>query len=319
MKEKQIQYRLNKLLEKAKNKTRQCCVAGCNEPAINSHILQKNGILSGISTNGHLITNETDFLKKELFYFKRAGINITYTFKGFCKQHDKQIFKEIEDYDIDFEDYRTQLLFAYRTLLNEERRKEVLIDWNILRLHDPILEQTEDKTYLKEEIRQYRLSGKDSEYYLNKMIQDLETGSEQFVFKVRFLAKSEVCLASQFTYETTREQDKYLVENGKEMELLTDVFVSMFPLEDKTVLIMGYLKSMHEKCGDFVNYFFEIDENQLMGEISNLMLLRCEVWVCSENFYNLKIKPKESEINKIFRFAAENIDEDMKIDFNIFN
>jgi hypothetical protein len=319
MNKKQIQNQLNKLLQKAKNKNRVCCVQGCEEPAINSHILQKNGILSGISTNGHIMTNESDFLKEELFFFKRAGINQTFTFKGFCKVHDKEIFKEIEDYEIDFEDYRTQLLFAYRTLLNEDTRKHVLIDWNNLRLHDPILEQTEDKSVLREEIRQYRLANKDSEYYLNKMIKDLESNTEQFEFRVRYIQKNEVCLSSHFTYETTREQAMFLKESGTEMELLTDVFVSMFPLEDETVFIMGYLKYNHEKCGNFVNHFFEIDEYELMSEISNLMLLRCEVWVCSENFYTSKLKPRESEINKIFRFGANNINEDMKLDINLFN
>lgn len=319
MRQKQLQARLNKLLEKAKNQNRKCYWNGCQSNAINSHILQKNGILTGISTNGHIIVLKTDFLNPELFHFKRSGINKTFTFKGFCKDHDKSIFQPIEDYEIDFDNYKSQLLFAYRTILNEKRKKEFLIDWNNSQLHDSILSNVVDKKHILKLSEQNKLAINDLEYYENVILSNLESDSEDYVFNVRYLKELEVCLASYFTFETTRERQEHIKKTGNDFELLTDIFISLFPLDGESVFIMGYLKSMHEKCGDFVTTFFEIEESNLLLKISNLMLRRCEQWACSEQFYEKHIKDREKEINEIFREAATSLDEDKEIEFNIFD
>lgn len=319
MKQKQIQARINKLLGKAKVRNRKCYWNGCQNNAINSHILQKNGILTKISTNGHIIISKTDFLNPELFYFKRSGINNTYTFKGFCKDHDNSIFQPIEDYEIDFNNYRNQLLFAYRTILNEKRTKEVLIDWNNSQVNNPILSNLIDKTKISKLNNQYRIAINDIKYYENIILSNLKSIEEDFVFKVRYIKELDVCLASHFTFETTRERKEHIKKTGDDFKLLTNIFISLFPLIDESVFIMGYLKSMHKKCGAFVESFFVIEESNLLLEISNLMLRRCEQWACSDQFYQKHIKERETEINKIFRESATSIDEDEKLDFNIFD
>jgi len=319
MNEKKFQNRLNKLFEKAINKKRKCCFPGCDIDAINSHILQKNGILKGISNNGHLIVSKTDFLKNELFYFKKSGIQITYTFKGFCQEHDSKVFKPIENDEIDFDNYNNQLLFAYRTILNEKRKKEVLIDWNNYQIND-----TELSRYLDIEIArglnvQNKLAIKDLEYYEKIIINDLNSNNENFNFRIRSTKMLDICLASHFTYETTRQRQEKINKTGDDYDILTDIFISYFPLEDENVLIMGYLKSMEDICGKYVNEFFEVNEDILLKKISSLLLTRCEEWACSELFYNEYIKSREKTIIEIFHKAVKSIDEDKEIDFNLFD
>jgi len=318
MNNRQLQDRLNRLYEKAKSQNRKCYWKGCENLAINSHILQKNGILNCIASNGHIRVAKTDFLNPELFTFKRSGINITYTFKGFCKEHDNNIFRPIEENEIDFEDYKSQLLFAYRTILNEKWKKEILIDWNNFQMHDKDLKQGLDLELLRKYNEQSRVALNDLAYFENIILSNLESNSEDFIFKVRYIKELEVCLASHYTYETTRERQEYIKRTGKDYELLTDIFISLFPLDGESVLIMGYLKSQQEKCADYVSNFFQIPESELLLEISHLMLGRCEEWACSEQFFLDHIKEREVQITDIIKLAILSVDEDKKSGFNIF-
>lgn len=97
--------------QKAKSETNTCMYPGCTNKSINSHIMQKNGILSSIAEDKHLWELKIDNFKKEYIGFKKKGINKIYTFLGFCIEHDTSVFKKIEtEGKIDFDDYTSCLL-----------------------------------------------------------------------------------------------------------------------------------------------------------------------------------------------------------------
>lgn len=319
MKQKQISARFNKHNLKASKIQRKCCFPDCKNLAINSHILQKNGILTQISNNGHIYVLRGDFLNPNLFFFKKSGLNTTYTFKGFCMEHDKSIFRPIEDFEIDYEDYNSQLLFAYRTILNERRKKEMLIDSKHLQLKDNQLYDSIDISITKQLIAQERLAIKDIAYYEHLAFNDMQNGTENFIFKTRYTQKADICLASYFSYETTIQREKKIFNTGNDYELLTGIFISYFPLEEENVLMMGYAKSMEHICGEYVSNFFEIDESTLFRKISNLLLGRCEEWACSEHFYQNKIQPREELIINHVIKSIGSLDENIESSFNIFD
>jgi hypothetical protein len=89
-----------------------CYHPKCNEKSINSHILQKNGILTTIATDRHIWKPEIDNFKKPQFQFKRNGINQVYSFNCLCDKHDTDLFKKIENIKINFNDYASYLLFT---------------------------------------------------------------------------------------------------------------------------------------------------------------------------------------------------------------
>jgi hypothetical protein len=308
----------NQTFRRALLKQRTCNVKGCGKQAINSHVLQKNGILNGIEENGHIRILEGDFFKPNLFHFKKTGINQAFIFKGFCSEHDSNIFSTIEDYEIDYEGYRNQLLFAYRTILNEKIKKEVLLDWHRYLKESKTLIEKIDFVTLDKIDEQQKCGIKDIEYYQELIESDLINGTRNFTFQCRFTKPCEICIASHFTYETTESRDSHIQLTGNDFDILTDVSVSFFPIEDENVLIMGYLKDHEIICGNYVKSFFECFEEDLFKKLSDIILCRCEMWACSESFYNRHIVPRNRNIIEILQESASNINESRELEFNLF-
>ncbi|MGZ5303629.1 MAG: hypothetical protein ACXWDO_05925, partial [Bacteroidia bacterium] len=130
MKNKEVTNFVEKLRKKTFEAKRVCLAKDCDSFAINSHLLQKRGIINNISDN----TNQVYELSYDLFkpnhvIFKRRSINDAFTFKGFCNLHDTKIFKSIEDGSNIFTDYESQILYAYRSTMMEIRKKELVVDF----------------------------------------------------------------------------------------------------------------------------------------------------------------------------------------------
>lgn len=308
---------LNNKWKEINNNKQNCYHLDCNEIAIKSHILQKNGILSAIADDYHLRMLHFDFLGDDSpAFFKRIGINNAFTFKGFCQKHDSSIFEPIEKYNIDFDNYKNRLLFAYRTLLNEKRKKEYNVTFN-----DITFSQLDSfNNLINEELSKQNQNGiNDIDYYLNIILSDLENCTENFIFFERRVKKQDVCISSNFSYETVKEQEQQLLLTGKDFDILTSIFVCFFPIKDQNIFIMGYLKSTEDVCGKWVKSFFEMEEKDLLKAISDLMLKRCEQWACSENFYKKNIQPREEDIQTIlFKNFLSTSPDEINIKFNIF-
>lgn len=69
------------------------------------------------------------------------GIDSAFTFRGFCEDHDREVFAPVERHQYDLAADNSALLFCYRTLLNECRKKEKNLDWWARCLLDDRLKQ----------------------------------------------------------------------------------------------------------------------------------------------------------------------------------
>ena len=115
------------------NKKWKCLAEGCEENSINSHYLQRNGILNSIAENGHLVEIKlADIFKFEKnkipISFNQIGIKKAFSKPLFCVKHDSEIFNEIEKKQIDFDSYKTFILLSYRVTSAELRKKEFAIE-----------------------------------------------------------------------------------------------------------------------------------------------------------------------------------------------
>lgn len=91
--------------------------SNCTEDIINAHTIQNNRILNKISKNGRVLMYEmvTQSLRP-MVTLGEYGRNQATTFKGFCKYHDREIFKPIELIDYQAGNKEQNFLFFYRAI-----------------------------------------------------------------------------------------------------------------------------------------------------------------------------------------------------------
>ncbi|WP_130734277.1 hypothetical protein [Flavobacterium sp. J27] len=303
--------------KKARLTTNTCLFPGCNKTSIKSHIMQKNGILSSISEDRHLWEFNVDHFKKEYITFKKTGINEIYTFLGFCNEHDSGLFQKIETQgEIDFEDYEACSLFALRTLCNEKWLKLVVKKQHQCVLNHP--KTISDILLINKVIEQGDIALQDLKFFGDSLWDDLNNKTESFIFEWREFPKQEICLNSIFTYDTSEEIINHIKIFGIDKERLVEIFVSFFPYQDKSILIMGYHKDDIKVAKPFVNSFMREKLKRVYRKLSNLIILNCETWVCSHNFYKKKLEGLDSDFFKATIFSTKNENERRVFDINLF-
>ncbi len=260
------------------------------------------------------------FLRKRLInkhykrdtYFQSKPVSKTFCFNGFCNKHDNELFKLIEKEDINFKEYNSLLRFTLRTIYYEKYLKERNIKMNeYLVLNHPDLFNI---NILLNGNFEDKLGISDLEKTQSLIWNDINTGSESFIFEFREIERNKICLASFFTYDTSEELNR-IGQNE-----ISNIFVTMFPYKNKSMLIMGYEKSDKKKVKGYVNLFFKENEKRLKRMLTNILLFNCENWVCSERFYKERIKQSEEYFFKTLEFTANgyNIKERNFYDLNIF-
>ncbi|MDP1745645.1 MAG: hypothetical protein Q8L90_08710 [Bacteroidota bacterium] len=321
MKQKEIKHTIETIKKRASDAKRNCLFDGCLETAINSHLLQKNGIINQISENNQVYQIRSDNYVKEGLEFRLQSIKVAFAFPGFCSQHDNDIFKEIETTDIQYTDYRTQLLFCYRALMNEKRKKEVIVDWE-----GRILDSFKLKLYLSpyflEMLADHRkgnlLGIKDGNYYENIFLLNIKDDTlRDFSFMTYELPKIGLCVSGVFSYETSKE---IIAHNNsyKAEKPLTDIYINIIPILDKTIIIFGCLTIHKEICWDYINGFNTGDTKSSLKRISDLLICQVENWLCSPTIYKTLLKPKEREILDLVKISLEHENERRVLQFNIF-
>lgn len=309
----------NKLFEDAKRCVRLCMHQNCSKNAIKSHVLQKNGILNTIAENGHIMEFGIHPFDANLFKFKKVGldnINNPFIFMGFCQEHDTSIFESIEKNQANYHEYKNQLLVNYRGLLNEKRKKEILIDWNNSRLLHDELKGQEDADKLKEEIQGYELANEDCKYLIDKMEEDLflQKDTKNFIFHTKSISKIPICCSAVFTYETTDE-----INEMRENEPLTYIFLTIFPLETETLFIVGYSVDRQHKCQNYIDDMLSKTENELLELLSSILIGQIETWITSVSFYEENLKPIQNQlIDIINNVVLQRTNEREGLSINIF-
>ncbi|GGE29085.1 hypothetical protein [Psychroflexus planctonicus] len=306
----------NECKSRAISKIDTCYHPNCNEKSINSHILQKNGILSTIAPDKHLWELEINSFKTPRFQFKRTGINRIYSFNCFCNQHDTALFEKIETKVIDFNDYESCLLFALRTVYNEIWRKEVNLN-----MYECLKQKSPDKfdnPILNQHIEQEKLGLDDLHFTESEIWNDFDNKTESYVFECREIKNIDICMSSFFNYDTTEEMNKYRMFFGKDMERVSEIFINIFPYKKKTLLLMGYHKKDESKVKGYFYTYFKESLNRVHRKLTNLMLFQCETWVVSDKLYKSKIKGIENLFANGVSFSVNNLNERQTFDIDIF-
>lgn len=315
-----MSYEKENLLEKTKKEifskeSWPCMHPNCTKQAINSHLLQRHGILDNIVENGHFyqLMPSNAFTTKntgKLFDFKKVGLNQGFSWPLFCNEHDSNVFKEIEKKeDIDFDNYRIQLLFSYRALCSELRKNQMEICF-YKKLYDT------NKTLFSNVLM--LIPGKlqtieDYRFYESEFINDLKDNTNNFTFYHYDFPKFGLSASAAFSY-VKQTIDKELSPLPWEC-----CFLNIIPQKSKTSVIIGY--NNDRKNNALVNYcksWDTTDKYEIEKLFSDFCTLWAENWCISSSLYQ-KIETKKEDFYRFYLNHGHSFDYNRNhIDFNLF-
>lgn len=307
------------------NRSRKCILHGCNETAINSHLLQRQGILSNIVDQGHFyVLGSPNFFSfnseaEALIKFKRIGINEGMSLPIFCSTHDISLFKEIENGNIDFNDYKNQLLFSFRSVCGEIRKKEINSDIQGRVINHPTFRS--ETSYEMMEHFELLLTGfvygtKDLLYYKSEMEFDLlNSEMRRFVFESIETKLTDVCASTIFNPIYIPGLTDPLRE-----EPLEAILLNIIPQMTSTVIISGYHIEHSTKWIDNFNESWKyLNILELEQRVSEMLIKRTETWGLSPRLFDKLSDEKRATIINEFLSDVYNHNQDMTTKINIFS
>lgn len=295
-----------------------CANDNCNGKAINSHLLQRNGILNSIAEDGHLIELRlTDVFRwqneSSPMEFKRVGIGSALSLPIFCSQCDSLLFKTIENEELNLHDYHAFLLFSYRVVCAEQRKKQQNVEIHERILNAETLKGSFDKNYVELFLKGFKLGVNDLERL--KRIVKVELGSKENIFEF-FTYKYpliKVYGASLFSVVERYDADEM------ERSIFDDVFIHVIPYKDELFIVCGYLKEYKtnwvvEYCQSWGN----LSHQDLTFKLTNLFAARIENWGLAPSLFNKIPQPTVTKMIKFWNANAMHIHQDLTADFNLF-
>ena len=301
-----------------KDKKWNCLVDGCDEIAINSHLIQQNGLLSNITYNGHLVelkmidANKWDN-KKLPFEFGTVGIKQALSHKVFCNKHDTEIFKPIEDDGKNFESYEAFILFSYRAVCAEIRKKEVNIEQFTRILNASSLFGVIDADLLNSNIEGNKLGIEDLLVLKAELEKEIENYTDKYKYLVYKYPKFEVYASAVFS-----ANDLNIFSYVSEPDL-DNIYIHFLPLEEEFLILVGYhSKRVSEKIINYCNSWASLSLEDLQKKLTTLFTSNIENWGLSTELYKTLSEKNKS---KYIKTLVENenlygVSKDMN--FNLF-
>lgn len=300
----EVTHIVNSYRLKAEKAKRKCFISDCKSTAIDSHILQENGILDQISEEGHLVEFIHSPFENNYIGFKKSGKNKAFKFKGFCEYHDNLIFQEIEKKDYDLTNYHHLILFCYRVQVNEIRKKQVLNDW-----FNMILDDSRMPVDLKDDIKLLLMGERkgieDGYYSLKPFNHYFHNNQKKFLkFIVRDLSFQPICASGTYSFETSAEIAAR-EQKGMPFSHLTDVYFHLLPKNKRTFMVIGYPVT-NNLCQEYFNSFKSRNEERLRVLISNILLFQIENWVTSLSYKNRVLDKYKDKFIELIMFGMNN-------------
>lgn len=300
------------------NKSWDCMVSGCNQKAINSHLLQRHGVLSNIVENGHCYElRERDVFSwsKDTppFEFKRCGIQNALSLHLFCNYHDTEIFRPIESGEVDYGLYYNQLLLSFRSICAEIRRKEVTLERYKRYLRSNILQtyRREHMIILRDAIKGSEAGIKDLEFYKGLAEKELNNPSDSFFFVHHTYPIKGLYASSSFTISNYEE-------SINEKEALPNCIGHIIPNGDCSEIIMGYHKDhVNDAIKEFVNGWSDLDKESLGQKLTGWFTL-IESWGISPSLYK---EIKIPDLDRYFEIMGESsfdVEQTPNVKLNMF-
>lgn len=300
-----------------------CIVDGCGEPAIISHLLQRNGILDLVAEDGHMIlvqASEPFHWEKGVIPvdFKKIGIRGSISIPLLCDKHDTELFSEIETpqegssgIPLDPHSYRHQILLSLRTMYAEKRRKlqaaEVSKRMSVAHTLPYDIQMTS-----KDQLRLQLVGIRDLDVYISDLQSELVDPKGLFDFKVYEYEEMKVCSTAGLS--VCDDFDK----NADMNYILPTAIFHAFPLNGIFYIVIGSHKEHRtEQVDSFIDSWSDLSKVDLQKNLTKLFAQRVETWGMAPSLFatisNVKIDQfKKHQLDAMKSMPMPDID------FNLF-
>ncbi len=305
---------ISNIFKHVNEKKWKCLIEGCPCIAINSHLLQRNGILNILCDDDHLYEYRVDspfkWTKNKLpFKITRVGIHQEALSQYlFCPTHDNQLFKPIETYPIDMFDYTNQLLFCYRATCGEFRRNE-----KVKELYKRFFD-AQSLNFPTSEI-QILIDGtiqglSDLQYYQNEFLNEFQDPQKRFHFNSFELPFYSIYASASFNSPPVSRSP---------IKPLNAVFINLIPKKTSLQIIIGYHTAHKDSwIDDFISSWQNASDEILEQKLS-LLFTKVESCGMSGSVYRNLTASHLSKLDRLLRKEMEmiSIDED-NTNLNLF-
>lgn len=241
---------LQRFIEKEKKQLYRYEHNGCDKEVVNSHEISETAFLKRIATkNQKLFVIENDFRNNTfLYHFKEKNIKSVSIFPGFCKEHDENLFKELDNFSSTFDStfinkqalrtIKKEIFVHSKTIsIAEEMRKELE---NI-----PSIELNDFYVSFVEKIKIQKKRFDRLKIIYQKIFYGLEINRHQIVYKI-FDMKS-----SQYFFST-------FLDLSQSDDVLAPIFLYILTYDNNSKLIIGYFDTKDSM--DLVNELIDNDK-----------------------------------------------------------
>lgn len=257
---------------------------------------------------------------QKLFRFEKRSINKAMSISLFCNKHDTKVFKPIETNQINIDDYTSQLLFSYRSMCAEIRRKQVAIEYNNRVLSDRKCMKfinSDMYGFISAHISGLKIGINDLRFYKSEFEKYLtDKVDKDFIFNIFEYNFLPVCTAA--TFSPINEND--INNNPFQEKPLNTVFINLIPINKKLMVIIGYHKDFVNKwILDFIDSWNTKDNTTQQVNVSELIANRVESWAMSMKFFNSIDKEKKDKMLEHWESNMMSHDEDLYFGVNLFS
>ena len=302
---------------KSSNAKWNCMCPKCTGTAINSHLLQRHGILSYLTVDNHLyeITREDAFKWHENnpVKIKKVGLNNAISYPLFCDKHDTEIFLPIESGTIDFDDYLSQLLFSYRAVCAEIRKKEI----NLIETKENSA-NIEGMSLVGDSLTAGNDKGiKDLQYYKYLLEEEIKASKGKFTFFHYSYPVIDIYSSATLSYEIFDSKNDREVEAALKKKVWDAIFIHIIPQSASTEIIIGYHNNHTSRdLEEYVKSWGGLGKEELGYKLSDLFVAHVEDWGMSPRLFD---KIPEDRFETFFELQAEySADQKTNVGYNLF-
>jgi hypothetical protein len=269
---------------------------------IGAHSIQKNGALSMIAEKGKVYAISMNFgdirKNKGVAAYTKQGINKVSVFRGFCREHDNQLFGPI-DRALLVPTKQQVLLYAYRALC-----RELLVKENALALQEKWKQRCVGQAALHEV---FRNMSKGTELGLNNLLRQkakFDTSLRERSFgdikSVLFCSnQSPKVVFSGVIYPEYDFRGRQIQDLGDAAAVLDLITFSFGPMEEGWGFLFAWHSECSRACKALIGSLAEIGhEGGDIGDcLFRLVISNCENMAISPLWWEALDKKRRKEIS----------------------